>query len=430
MISIVVVYNDERVFKEVLLAGLKRQNVEYELIALPNADGRFKSAAEALNFGGNSAAGKYIMFVHQDVELGCDSWLEKVENALDNTPDVGIAGAAGVRKKDGHAQMRGYISDCGGVLGAPIDKLEEVDTLDECLLIVPKSVFKKLSFDEKTFDGWHCYGIDYCLSVGRSGLKTYVLPFFVYHRSLKTNVRELLGYQKRLYKKHKNNYRRIYTTCGVVTGLRLKLWTALSPLTGLHKWISPSWVEYLKKELSGYESVLDLGCGYSSPIQHCNIPFSVGVELDESYLEESRKKKIHNEYIKADVRKVDFEPRNFDAVLCLRVIEHLTKQEGYELIGKMEKWARKKVIITTGEKPYWQEILGSASKEHKSIWTADELRGLGYDVCGMSGWGYEGTVRYGPPGSWGMVLDLSQRIIRYVPKLAYQMFATKQLQGE
>jgi SAM-dependent methyltransferase len=429
MISIVVVYNDERVFKEVLLAGLKRQNAGYELIALPNTDGRFKSAAEALNFGGSGATGKYIMFVHQDVELGCDSWLEKVEDALDSTPDVGVAGAAGVREKNGHAQLRGYIRDSGGVWGAPIDKLEEVDTLDECLLIIPKAVFKKLSFDEKTFDDWHCYGIDYCLSVSQSGLKAYALPFFVHHRSPRTNFRDLLKYQKRLYEKHKRNHRRIYTTCGVITRFWLRLWSVISPLTGLHRWIAPSWVEYLREELSGCESVLDLGCGYSSPLQHCGVAFSVGVELDESYLEESRKKKIHNEYIKADVRKVDFEPRNFDAVLCLRVIEHLTKQEGRELMEKMEKWARKKVVLTTGRKPYWHEILGGESKEHKSIWTANELRGLGYNVRGMAGWGYDGIVRYGPYSSRRMVLDLFQRIILYFPKLAYQMFATKRLQG-
>jgi SAM-dependent methyltransferase len=191
--------------------------------------------------------------------------------------------------------------------------------------------------------------------------------------------------------------------------------------------MAPSWVEYLKEELSGCESVLDLGCGYSSPIQHCNVPFSVGVDLDESYLEESRKKRIHNEYIKADVRKVDFEPHSFDVVLCLRVIEHLTKQEGRELIEKMEKWARKKVVITTGKKPYWQERLSGAPKKHKSIWAVGELRGLGYDVRGMGGWGYLGVVGYGPPASWGLVLDLFQRIILYVPKLAYQMLAAKRL---
>jgi cyclopropane fatty-acyl-phospholipid synthase-like methyltransferase len=106
-------------------------------------------------------------------------------------------------------------------------------------------------------------------------------------------------------------------------------------------------VHYLKKELSDCDSVLDLGCGSHSSIQCCNIPFSVGVELFEPYLMESKKKKIHNQYIKADIRKVEFEPKSFDAVVVLDVLEHLSKEDGYKLIEKMERWARQKVIIFT-----------------------------------------------------------------------------------
>jgi len=68
--------------------------------------------------------------------------------------------------------------------------------------------------------------------------------------------------------------------------------------------------------------------------------------LNHTY-KESKKKQIHNEYILADLRKLEFKPKSFDAILCLEVIEHLTKEEGHDLIKKMEKWARKKIIITT-----------------------------------------------------------------------------------
>ncbi|MHC4545475.1 MAG: glycosyltransferase, partial [Planctomycetota bacterium] len=88
MLSIVVVYNDERALNEILLDGLKNQTVKYDLIALDNTKGSFKSAAEALNSGANKAKGKYIMFIHQDVELGSDSWLEDVEKVLDDIPDI------------------------------------------------------------------------------------------------------------------------------------------------------------------------------------------------------------------------------------------------------------------------------------------------------------------------------------------------------
>lgn len=108
-----------------------------------------------------------------------------------------------------------------------------------------------------------------------------------------------------------------------------------------HK-IFPSWIEILKRELSDCKTVLDLGCGYNSPLQYCNVQFSVGVELFEPYLLESYKKRIHDEYIKADITKLEFKPKSFDAVVCIEVLEHLDKNKGYELIQKIEEWVKKK----------------------------------------------------------------------------------------
>jgi isocitrate dehydrogenase len=65
MISVVVVYNNKHIFEEVLMRSLKDQTAEFELIALDNTRGEFKSASAALNYGGLRATGRYIMFVHQ-----------------------------------------------------------------------------------------------------------------------------------------------------------------------------------------------------------------------------------------------------------------------------------------------------------------------------------------------------------------------------
>ena len=90
MISIVCVYDNERTLKNVLLKILKNQSVEFELITLDNTNHRYKSAAEALNYGGAKANGDYIMFVHQDMWLGSDSWMEDVEKMLESIPDLGM----------------------------------------------------------------------------------------------------------------------------------------------------------------------------------------------------------------------------------------------------------------------------------------------------------------------------------------------------
>ncbi len=112
--------------------------------------------------------------------------------------------------------------------GIQIKNPTKVQTLDECLVIIPRRVFNRFQFDEKICDNWHLYGVDYCLSIKKKGFDIYVIPISMYHRStgiLEKNywqVVQSLGplsegyYQtlKKLLKKHKNSYKYIYTTCG------------------------------------------------------------------------------------------------------------------------------------------------------------------------------------------------------------------------
>ena len=230
MISVVCVYNNEKTLNDYLLKSLKNQTVDYELIALDNTEGKYKSAAEALNHGGRSAKGRYIMFVHQDVDLSSNSWLEEVEKMLESVPNLGIAGVAG--KSENEIGVITNIKD--GIPPKLAGKIQikiptKVQTLDECLIIVPKSVFDMLQFDEKVCDDWHLYGVDYCLDAKKMGFEVYVIPMYIYHLSTvaatkKSRLQVISalgslpsGYYKTLKKllnKHKGRSKRIYTTCG------------------------------------------------------------------------------------------------------------------------------------------------------------------------------------------------------------------------
>ena len=177
----------------------------------------------------------------------------------------------------------------------------------------------------------------------------------------------------------------------------------------------PSWIEYMKRELSNCNIVLDLGCGYNSPLQYCEISFSVGVELFEPYLEKSKKKGIHNEYIKADIRKVELKPKSFDAVVLLDVLEHLMEEEGYKVIKKMGKWARKKIIIFTPNGLVYQDGYdNNPLQEHKSGWSVEKLEKLGFKVYGINGWrklrGYKSSLKCKPTLIWLIISELTQKI--------------------
>ncbi|MEN4005907.1 MAG: glycosyltransferase [Methanobacteriaceae archaeon] len=184
MISVVCVYNNREILEEFLLKSLKTQSVEYELFLMDNRNGKFKSAAEALNEGGKKANGKYIMFVHQDIDLKSNNWLENVEKMLDSLDNVGIAGVAGRIK-----YRKGIVTTIED--GIPPQKIPsfnfktpvKVQTLDECLFIIPKSIFNTLQFDEETCDDWHLYAVDYSLVAQKKGYDVYVIPIFLYHRS-------------------------------------------------------------------------------------------------------------------------------------------------------------------------------------------------------------------------------------------------------
>jgi len=245
MISVVCVYNNEKILKDSLLKSLENQTLKHELILIDNTQGKFESAAEALNWGGGKAKGEYIMFVHQDVDLCSDSWLENVEELLNSIPALGIAGVAGARSSKAPRMSESVTNIKHGIPptnldAVPLQRPEKVQTVDECLVIIPRPVFDMLQFDEEVCDDWHLYAVDYSLSVARLGLDAYVIPSFIYHRSkgvpnrniwqtiLSIGVLPTEYYQtlKKLLKKHKSHTKQVYATSG--------LWSTSYPLI-LHR---------------------------------------------------------------------------------------------------------------------------------------------------------------------------------------------------
>lgn len=201
----------------------------------------------------------------------------------------------------------------------------------------------------------------------------------------------------------------------------------------------------LKRELADCHSVLDLGCGPDSPIKYCeNVCYSIGVEVFVPYLEESKKKKIHTEYILANITELNFESNSFDAVVLIEVLEHLPKKEGKMLLEKVENWAKKKIIITT---PNGYLPQGEMSKNpyqvHRSGWTVEEMRKLGYKAYGMAGWKFLRkentskrmeeenaiflTIRFRPKIFWMIISEFTQAFTYYFPKVAFEVFYVKTL---
>lgn len=144
------------------------------------------------------------------------------------------------------------------------------------------------------------------------------------------------------------------------------------------------------------ESILDLGCGQGNSTKvikarHPHIKYAVGVELFDEYLEAARNENIFNELIKKDVREIDFPDQSYDVVIASQVIEHLEQEEAWKLMSKMEKIARKQVIVSTpiGE-CYHPDVDGNELQLHKSFYFPGDLEQKGFK-----------TIKYG----WKWLLD-------------------------
>jgi len=155
------------------------------------------------------------MFVHQDFLLDSDNWLKKAEEILENLENVGVAGVAGKYDRN---KISNITTGVPPVLAGPI-QIEEpriVQTLDECLIIIPKKVFVEIHFDEAVCDDWHLYATDFCLNAQKAGYDVYVIPLGGYHASPGYSFSPDAYYStlKKLVEKYKGDYKWIYTSTG------------------------------------------------------------------------------------------------------------------------------------------------------------------------------------------------------------------------
>ncbi len=144
----------------------------------------------------------------------------------------------------------------------------------------------------------------------------------------------------------------------------------------------------LRRLLQGCSHVLDVGCGYLSPLRFLGLEHSVGIDGYAPDLEKAKNRQTHKEFVLGDIRELPqkFKSKQFDACVALDVIEHLPKEDGYKLIESMQAVAKRRIIFLTpnGFLPQRSQERDDL-QQHLSGWSADEMAKLGFEVVGMLG---------------------------------------------
>lgn len=206
--------------------------------------------------------------------------------------------------------------------------------------------------------------------------------------------------------------------------------------TRLRAWLAPSYEVHQQRAIGSAVSVLDVGCGANSPLGRFDVryPYSLGVDVYASAVEESRAAGIHDDYLIMDVLELAerIEPRSFDAVVAFDLIEHLMQEQGEKLLAMMERIARRRVVVFTPNGFLPQESKdGNPFQAHRSGWSTESFRRLGYTVRGVNGVrvlrGDRGSMRWRPSRFWGVVSDLTQPLVERRPSLAFHLLCVKEV---
>ncbi|MBM2823980.1 MAG: hypothetical protein HW413_2726 [Thermoleophilia bacterium] len=193
-------------------------------------------------------------------------------------------------------------------------------------------------------------------------------------------------------------------------------------------------VHALEHAVGEAQSVLDVGCGNNSPLGRFQArpEHSTGVDIYAPWIAESSAKGIHDEYVQLNVLSIAerFASRSFDVVLCCDLLEHLTKQDGRNLLDQMERVARSRVVVLTPNGFLPQGATwGNPYQVHRAGWSAAELHACGYRVSGLSGLallrGERGTIRWRPARLWTAVSKLTEPLGHVRPELAFHLLAVK-----
>ena len=182
MVSFICCKNNDNEFNKLLLPSLKILDgkIDYNLFVITEG----KSAASSYNkcLQDNwDKIGEIIIFIHQDIAFDSPEFIDEIESDLIENP-YQILGVAGMNQTGGTLSNLKYRGNRNFITQTQIQEKTEVLTVDECFFATSKKILSKIKFDEKICYHWHLYAVDLCYASKDFGVKSFVMPYIIYHK--------------------------------------------------------------------------------------------------------------------------------------------------------------------------------------------------------------------------------------------------------
>jgi GT2 family glycosyltransferase len=213
MISIIICSVDETKFRKVTEDyQAKLQGESFEIIGIHDA----KSLCEGYNRGIDRSRGEILIFSHDDIEILSQDFAKKLTNYLFKYDVIGVAGTSnlvhGNWTSAGSAYIHGQVAHLIpgstdyliAIYGARTRVAENIHALDGLFFAVNRRVTEKVRFDERTFDDFHFYDLDFTFSAYLKGFKLAVCnDVIILHHSRGTFDKIWEHYRDKFLEKHK-----------------------------------------------------------------------------------------------------------------------------------------------------------------------------------------------------------------------------------
>lgn len=172
----------------------------------------FTKPCIAYNEAINDCSEDIIIFIHQDVYLP-ESFFGDLTIAIGKLhySNWGVLGVAG-KYKD---LLCANVLDRGHMLKTAEQRPTPIDTIDEMILIIKKSSFKKISFDENV-PNHHLFGTDICLQASQAGYSNFVIDAYCEHNSLLMGLPDDYFVAEDYIRNKWSCFLPIHTTCSII----------------------------------------------------------------------------------------------------------------------------------------------------------------------------------------------------------------------